>query len=134
MHANTDCDTITARSLRDSSIFRAMNPTLAATISQRLFYNLLSGLAISCTTDHTQYRLLWLEHVPNILSSMTKFATCYTCRKGVIADGDLFVDDRIGEGVGAFRHCSNKDTDTLLRSNRFHILADSYKWSVKTGV
>lgn len=62
------------------------------------------------------------QNIPDLFGSVAEFAAGHTCTQGVVADTDGFILERIGEVVMALGHSADKDSDALVRLQRFQIV------------
>lgn len=65
-----------------------------------------------------------LDDVPGIFCSVAKLGACHTSGETEVADGDLLVDELVGEIVGSLRHGADEHADALIWFQGLHILPD----------
>lgn len=55
-----------------------------------------------------------LQNVPGVLGRVAELAAGHARRETEVADGDLLVDELVGEGIFALGHGAHEDADALL--------------------
>lgn len=73
-----------------------------------------------------------LDDIPDIFSGVAELAACNTSTEAVVADGNCFILEFIGEVITTFGHGSHKDTDAFLRTKGADIFVDSNNRRFKT--